>query len=227
MSASSTPQIYQHKANIQVIVKYIYNYYRQKLIELGHVRCLSGTKDYSTTVQPTPKMRTVQSSGQKRKLETAAISNSKLKRFRGKRDTHLRMERVSSPGAKGLSRADGLALFHAFLYEVIKGPRSQDPLLNLHALGGLCLFAVDSIKVVEEFWPVRKDAKQLVWRLLFVVWLGAGGPNFATYAEMSAKGLIPEPEDKAGMRVFYRAIEQLVKDRGVRKVFGGDSLFVR
>jgi len=131
---------------------------------------------------------------------------------------------------------DGLSLrlerFWLFMAQALRGAASEDNVCKTFELGGSidCIgdVAFTRDEITARFLKQR-DLPSVVWHILLICWLGAGGPQQETYRWLRSEKLACKyaDTDAALVAEMYKAVECRVRERGLQNVFHGDSRCVR
>lgn len=140
---------------------------------------------------------------------------------------------------KRLPHCARIQSFWSFVIQAVKGVTSNDPLCRDYALGGLLPFIGDVNTVAKEVLiPCRRDLGEQLWRVLVVVWLGAGGPGFRTFRHITSEARLcgqvcplearlPELNAEEDVLVMYEHIAKMSSTYGRDAVFSGDGQAVK
>lgn len=81
--------------------------------------------------------------------------------------------------------------FWNFVLEAVRGVTSEEPLCREVEFGGLSAFLPDVMQVAKWILvPYRDQLLEQLWRCMVIVWLGVGGPGFASYKYVTAQGTL-------------------------------------
>lgn len=151
-----------------------------------------------------------------------------------------RREDPALAGFASLPAAERLRRFWRFVVEACRGAASSNRFCREYEFGGILPFIGDVSAVLREIIiPLHCDLGEQLWRVMVVVWLGGGGPGFATYRHL-VQGLplqgeacppearLPELRDRArDVAGMYRHLERLADRHGRSAVLSGDGRSVQ
>eukprot|EP00927_Polykrikos_kofoidii_P001451 TRINITY_DN10545_c0_g2_i1.p1 TRINITY_DN10545_c0_g2~~TRINITY_DN10545_c0_g2_i1.p1 ORF type:complete len:527 (-),score=86.31 TRINITY_DN10545_c0_g2_i1:214-1794(-) len=126
-----------------------------------------------------------------------------------------------------------LFTFWWFLGQAILGRHAEDAICREFELGGTidCLGDVAFVRdeIVAPFLEEQNDMLSVVWHILLVAWLGAGGPNQETYKWLRDQQLARRylDTDLELVSQLYKSVERRAEEIGAGNVFHGDSRAVK
>jgi len=133
-----------------------------------------------------------------------------------------------------------LRQFWGFVVEAVRGESSSEELCRRYELGGILPFIADVSTVIREILiPHHHDLGEQLWRVLVVVWLGGGGPGFATFRHVtrgsplqgehcpSAARLPALGDERQDVVAMYEHLAGLAERHGRGAVLSGDGQSVK
>merc|ERR1719410_2114694 len=128
--------------------------------------------------------------------------------------------------------------FWTFVLEAVRGTSSAEALCREVEFGGLAAFLPDVMQVAKFILvPYQDQLLEQLWRCMVVVWLGVGGPGFASYKYITGQGTLLDkfcpleaqlPPGDAALRTadlepMYEHLASIAKANKPTTVLSGDG----